>query len=61
MEQLQEIIALQERARNRLYDEFWKEVYLACQKELNRMAADNSLDISAQLIEPTNGNRAIPQ
>lgn len=43
---LSELLAEQRRCANRLYDEFYQQLYLAIQKEINERASVENLDIS---------------
>lgn len=50
MMSLSDLIELQERCRNRLYDLEFQEAWLACQKELNRRAELSTLEIEEPLF-----------
>jgi len=50
---LEELLAEKARCANRLYDEFYVELYLALQKEVNTRVEASSLDISGYSLSPS--------
>lgn len=48
---LAQLLQEQKRCSNRLYDEEMQEVYLACQKVINKMAEASTLDVDLMFAE----------